>query len=128
MNDLRHQVAHLQLVRPEDRPRFRRLGVVANLEGLWVDPQTPAVTLLPGQALSLAQAFATYTGGSAFVNHREGTGHLQVGARGPRRARPGPLRRAGRGDRGRRRGRDLPRRVPGVHRLSAGAARAPLDG
>jgi predicted amidohydrolase YtcJ len=141
MNDLRHQIAHLQLVRPEDRPRFRRLGVVANLEGLWANPDTPAVQLLephlgeeritwqypfadiadhgglfaggsdwpvntpdpvsaihalvnrrapgsdsrsraliPGQALTLSQAFATYTSGSSFVNHRDDTGHLQVGA------------------------------------------------
>lgn len=46
MNDLRHQIAHIQLVRPEDRPRFRRLGVVANVQGLWADAATPAVTLL----------------------------------------------------------------------------------
>jgi predicted amidohydrolase YtcJ len=142
MNDLRHQIAHLQLVRPEDRPRFRRLGVVANLEGLWANAETPAVTLLephldderrswqypfadlashgavlaggsdwpvntpdpvaaihvlvnrrpvgagagtralvPGQALTLEQAFAAYTSGTAYVNHREDTGHLQVGSR-----------------------------------------------
>ncbi len=142
MNDLRHQIAHLQLVRPEDRPRFRRLGVVANLQGLWANAQTPAVTLLephldeerrtwqypfadivaagaataggsdwpvntpspidaihalvnrrppgadsttralvPGQAMTLEQAFATYTSGTAYVNHREDTGNLQVGTR-----------------------------------------------
>ena len=142
MNDLRHQIAHLQLVRREDRPRFRRLGVVANLEGLWASADTPAVELLephldderrswqypfadiashgahlaggsdwpvntpspvaaihtlvnrrapgseptvhalvPEQALSLTQAFATYTSGSAYANHRDDTGNLQVGAR-----------------------------------------------
>jgi predicted amidohydrolase YtcJ len=142
MNDLRHQIAHLQLVRPEDRARFARLGVVANLEGLWANPDTPAVQLLephldeeriswqypfadiaaaggafaggsdwpvntpdpvaaihalvnrrapgadsrsralvPGQALSIEQAFRTYTAGSAAVNHRVDVGRLQVGCR-----------------------------------------------
>ena len=35
MRRTRHQVAHLQLVRPEDRRRFRALGATANLEGAW---------------------------------------------------------------------------------------------
>ena len=46
LNDHRHQIAHMQLVRPEDRPRFRRLSVAANLEGMWVRKETPAVQLL----------------------------------------------------------------------------------
>jgi predicted amidohydrolase YtcJ len=46
MNDRRHQVAHLQLVRPADRPRFRTLGVSANIEGMWLSSRTPAVELL----------------------------------------------------------------------------------
>jgi predicted amidohydrolase YtcJ len=46
MNDNRHQIAHLQLVRPGDRPRFRRLGVAANLEGMWARADTAAVRLL----------------------------------------------------------------------------------
>lgn len=142
MNDLRHQIAHVQLVRPEDRARFRRLGVVANVQGLWADAATPGVRLLephldeerrgwqfplaeiaghgavlaggsdwpvntpdplaaihvlvnrrgpgadvgdralvPAQALTLEQAFAAYTSGSAYANHSVDTGHLQVGAR-----------------------------------------------
>lgn len=38
---LRHCVAHLQVVRPADVPRFRRLGVAANLQPLWAahEPQ-----------------------------------------------------------------------------------------
>jgi hypothetical protein len=35
MNDLRHHVAHIQVVHPDDLPRFRRLGVVANAQPLW---------------------------------------------------------------------------------------------
>jgi hypothetical protein len=33
--DMRHHLAHLQLVHPEDVPRFRELGVVANCQPLW---------------------------------------------------------------------------------------------
>jgi hypothetical protein len=33
--DLRFQIAHAQLIRPEDVPRFRRLGVIANFQPLW---------------------------------------------------------------------------------------------
>jgi predicted amidohydrolase YtcJ len=32
---LRHQIAHLQVIRTEDVPRFRALGVIANFEPLW---------------------------------------------------------------------------------------------
>ena len=45
-NDLRHHVAHLQLVDPEDRPRFARLGVTANVQGLWADGTDPAAELV----------------------------------------------------------------------------------
>jgi predicted amidohydrolase YtcJ len=42
-----HQVAHLQVVRPEDVPRFGRLGVVANCQPLWaaLEPQMTQFTL-----------------------------------------------------------------------------------
>jgi predicted amidohydrolase YtcJ len=43
--DLRHTIAHLQVVHPEDLPRFRRLGVVANLQPLWAQAE-PAMTEL----------------------------------------------------------------------------------
>ena len=33
--DLRHHVAHLQVVHPDDVPRFGALGVTANLQALW---------------------------------------------------------------------------------------------
>jgi predicted amidohydrolase YtcJ len=35
MNDLRHHIAHIQVVHPDDIPRFRELGVVANGQPLW---------------------------------------------------------------------------------------------
>ncbi len=34
-NDLRHHIAHIQVVHPDDIPRFRALGVVANAQPLW---------------------------------------------------------------------------------------------
>lgn len=38
-----HQIAHCQLVHPEDRPRFRGLGVMASFQPLWAcnDPLVP---------------------------------------------------------------------------------------
>ena len=42
----RHQLAHLQLVRPEDRTRFRTLGAIANVEGMWARLNTPAVQMV----------------------------------------------------------------------------------
>jgi len=33
--DSRHHVAHLELVHPEDIPRLRKLGVIANVQPLW---------------------------------------------------------------------------------------------
>jgi predicted amidohydrolase YtcJ len=35
MNDLRHHLAHIQVVHPDDIPRFRLLGAVANAQPLW---------------------------------------------------------------------------------------------
>ena len=35
MNDNRHHIAHIQVVHPDDIPRFRKLGVVANAQPLW---------------------------------------------------------------------------------------------
>ena len=39
----RHQLAHLQPVAPQDRNRFRLLGAIANVEGMWARHNTPAV-------------------------------------------------------------------------------------
>jgi hypothetical protein len=33
----RHHIAHLQLVHPDDQPRFARLGVAANFQPLWAE-------------------------------------------------------------------------------------------
>jgi predicted amidohydrolase YtcJ len=141
--DLRHHVAHLQLVHPDDVRRFAEVGVAANAQALWacLDEQMTELTLpvlgeeragwqypfgdlhrsgarlvmgsdwpvstpdplaaihtavtrttygdpgragreafLPEQALSLETAFAAYTSGSAWVNHRDDAGLLVPGA------------------------------------------------
>ena len=134
----RHHIAHLQVVAPEDRPRFAGLDVTANLQALWAvaDAAMTEMTLpfldaelagwqypfgslaragarlaagsdwpvssadplaaihvavnrvalgdtteplLPGEGLTLEQAFAAYTSGSAFVNHLDDTGVLGPG-------------------------------------------------
>jgi predicted amidohydrolase YtcJ len=141
-NDNRHHIAHLQVVHPDDVPRFAALGVTANMQGLWAahEPQMDELTIpfigpertgrqyvfadilrsgarlaagsdwavssanplraihvavnralqgttgaqaepfLPGQALTLGQALAAYTLGSAYVNHLDDqTGTIEVG-------------------------------------------------
>ncbi len=35
VRDSRHHISHIQLFHPDDIPRFRRLGVVANFQPLW---------------------------------------------------------------------------------------------
>ncbi len=37
-SDKRHHMAHLQLVAPADLPRFRALGVIANVQPFWMFP------------------------------------------------------------------------------------------
>jgi predicted amidohydrolase YtcJ len=138
----RHHIAHVQVVHPDDRPRFAELGVAANIQPLWaqLDEQMAQYNLpffdeaagawqypfgdllragahlaagsdwpvtspdplqgihvavnrwgygepgragsepfLPEQALTVEQAFAAYTSGSAFVNHLDDTGVLVPG-------------------------------------------------
>ncbi|WP_029145597.1 amidohydrolase [Microbacterium luticocti] len=45
--DNRHHIAHLQVVHPDDVPRFRELGVAANMQSLWatLEPQMVELTL-----------------------------------------------------------------------------------
>jgi predicted amidohydrolase YtcJ len=47
MNDNRHHIAHLQVVHPDDIPRFAALGVTANMQGLWAahEPQMDELTI-----------------------------------------------------------------------------------
>ena len=45
--DARHHIAHIQVVHPDDVPRFARLGVVANGQPLWAchEPQMDELTI-----------------------------------------------------------------------------------
>ncbi|HEX5936486.1 MAG TPA: amidohydrolase [Actinomycetota bacterium] len=45
--DARHHIAHLQVIDPDDVPRFRELGVVANCQPYWAqhDPQMDELTI-----------------------------------------------------------------------------------
>jgi predicted amidohydrolase YtcJ len=36
--DHRHNIAHLQLIHPDDVPRFEQLGVIANFQAIWAYP------------------------------------------------------------------------------------------
>src|SRR6516162_7656206 len=46
-NDGRHHIAHLQVIHPDDVPRFADLGVLANCQALWAsnEPQMTELTL-----------------------------------------------------------------------------------
>ena len=45
--DMRHHIAHLELIDPADIPRFRKLGAAANFQALWAyaDPYITDLTL-----------------------------------------------------------------------------------
>jgi predicted amidohydrolase YtcJ len=47
MNDHRHHLAHLQVVHPDDVPRFAQLGAAANMQPLWAchEPQMDELTI-----------------------------------------------------------------------------------
>lgn len=74
-SDNRHQIAHLQIVDPADFARFKALGVVANMQLFWAQPDEYSIDavqpyLLPEThrymypAGSLKAAGATLVGGS----------------------------------------------------------------
>ncbi|HUD39540.1 MAG TPA: amidohydrolase [Streptosporangiaceae bacterium] len=46
-NDHRHHIAHLQVVHPDDLPRFAELDVTANMQALWAahEPQLDELTI-----------------------------------------------------------------------------------
>ncbi len=73
--DRRHHISHLQLIHPDDIPRFAELGAVANFQALWAYPDDYIMELnLPvlGQArvnrmypiASVAKTGAVVVGGS----------------------------------------------------------------
>jgi len=44
-SDNRHHIAHIQVVHPEDIPRFRELGVAANIQALWATYEAQMIEL-----------------------------------------------------------------------------------
>jgi predicted amidohydrolase YtcJ len=111
-SDHRHHLAHLQIVHPDDIPRFRALGAVANAQPLWAcyDPQMTELTIpFLGKERaswqypfgSLARAGATLAFGSDWsvstpdpmaemhiaVNRRVGTSHPGLAGNGPQAER-----------------------------------------
>jgi predicted amidohydrolase YtcJ len=140
-HDRRHHIAHIQVIHPDDVPRFAALGVTGNMQPLWachedqmdlltipflgperatwqypfgglrqagarlcagsdwpvsspnplwaihvaVNRVSPAAVgevrepLQPEQALDVETALQAYTEGSAFVNHLDDTGRIEVG-------------------------------------------------
>ena len=46
-NDHRHHIAHLQVMHPDDVPRFAALGATANMQALWAahEPQMDELTI-----------------------------------------------------------------------------------
>ena len=61
--DARHHIAHLQVIHPDDVPRFRELGVIANCQPYWAqhDPQMDELTVpfLGPERASLQYPFAS---------------------------------------------------------------------
>jgi predicted amidohydrolase YtcJ len=45
MSDNRHQITHLQLIHPDDRPRFGELNIGAVFQSLWAYPDPAAMEL-----------------------------------------------------------------------------------
>jgi predicted amidohydrolase YtcJ len=138
-SDTRPHIAHIQVIHPDDVPRFRELGVTANAQPYWAchedqmdvltipfigdrwrwqypfrslraagavlamgsdwsvstpDPllemevaverisdlsRGQAEPLLPDERIELVDALAAFTSGSAYVNHLDETGSLEVG-------------------------------------------------
>ena len=75
LGDHRHHIAHIELVHPDDVPRFGQLGVVANMQPFWASDDDQMRTLRvpvlgPGRAgwqypfASLLRTGATLAGGS----------------------------------------------------------------
>jgi predicted amidohydrolase YtcJ len=45
LSDNRHHITHLQLIHPDDRPRFGELGIGATFQSLWAYPDPAAMEL-----------------------------------------------------------------------------------
>ncbi len=59
MSDNRHHITHLQLIHPEDRPRFGELGIGATFQLLWAHPE-PGLLGMTVPMLGRERAWQTY--------------------------------------------------------------------
>jgi len=77
-SDRRHHIAHLQVVDPDDVPRFGRLGAIANCQPLWAcnEPQMTELTLPFLGASSAANQYP-------FAEIAQGGGPLAMGSDWP---------------------------------------------
>lgn len=70
-NDLRHHIAHLQVVNPQDLPRFRALDVVVNMQTYWAqnEPQMRELNfpVLGEERSAQMYPFATIAGSGAVL-------------------------------------------------------------
>ena len=70
-NDRRHHIAHIQLIHPDDRPRFAELGVHATMQPLWAayDEQMVDLTLpyLPEERAAWQYPFASLLAAGAHL-------------------------------------------------------------
>ena len=65
--DARHHIAHLELINPQDIPRFRRLGVIASFQALWAYPDL-YITKMTEPALGPERSRWLYPIGSLVKN------------------------------------------------------------
>jgi predicted amidohydrolase YtcJ len=63
--DLRHHIAHLELIDPADVPRFKGLGITANFQALWAYPDL-YITQLTEPILGPERSSRLYPVGSVF--------------------------------------------------------------
>ncbi len=68
VTDNRHHIVHLQLIHPDDRPRFGKLGVAANFQALWAYPD-PWITEMDPPMVGQERVEQMYPIGSV---HRSG--------------------------------------------------------
>jgi hypothetical protein len=105
----RHHIAHLQVVHGDDIPRFRELGVTANMQALWAvhEPQMDELTipflgperaarqypfgdlLRSGARLAAGSDWAVTSANPLWGIHAAVTRTLPPGAAGPKTGRPG---------------------------------------
>ena len=117
-SDTRPHLAHLQLVHPDDIPRFRRLGAVANVQPIWAvhEGQMDKLTLPFLGPVAGARQYPLRSFRRHGVTHRHGLGLVRVDRR--------PVRADGHRGQPRDRGHPRPRASSGRGRRSCPRSRS----